>query len=89
MSKYEEEVWSLINDQRDRLGPGGQITCSLFGRIKPVHTGYGYVGEIPASLRAKALQHGLMVIGADYTSDTYAFKVLLKPKEPVVEMRLK
>ncbi len=81
MSKYEEEVWAMIDDQRNRLGLGGQITCSLFGRIKLVRTGYGYVGEIPASLRAKALQHGLLVIGADYTSDTYTFKVLLEPKK--------
>ncbi len=70
MSKYEQ-VWSLINDQRDRLGPGGQITCSLFGRIKPVRTSHGYVGEIPASLQSVAFQHGLKVIGADYTSDTH------------------
>lgn len=76
-----EFIWVQIDRLRDSLLPGAHITCSVLGRIKPERTRSGYVGQIPASLQSIAFQHGLKVIGADYTSDIYTLEVLPKMKE--------
>lgn len=74
-----KDVWDAIDNKRDHSLPGWQFSCGLLGRVRPVRCDGGYVGEIPAELQAKALHHGLKIIGADYKTDSYIFEVMEKP----------
>lgn len=69
-------VWDLMRDLAANKATGMRIRCGLFGRVKIDKTNGEFVGVIPSWLQNEAKKHGFMVVGADFSSDTYTFEIL-------------